>query len=75
MENDLKGNENYFKLTGGLSYRGFELLGFHCISKAAISMAAYNKNDSYEKFISTKLATQSGFKMLFHTNPCKLPHF
>ena len=40
MENDLKGNENYFELTGGLSYRGFELSGFHCISKAAISMAA-----------------------------------
>ena len=22
MENDLKGNENYFELTGGSSYRG-----------------------------------------------------
>ena len=40
MENDLKGNENYFDLTVGLSYRGFELPGFYCISKAAISMAA-----------------------------------
>ena len=25
MENDLKGNENWFELTGGSSYRGFEL--------------------------------------------------
>ena len=25
MENDLKGNENHFELTGGSSYRGFEL--------------------------------------------------
>jgi len=25
MENDLKGNENYFELTGGASYREFEL--------------------------------------------------
>ena len=25
MENDLKGNENYFELTGGSSYKGFEL--------------------------------------------------
>ena len=27
MENDLKGNENYFELTGRSSYRGFELSG------------------------------------------------
>ena len=32
MENDLKGNENYFELTGGSSYRGFELPGVDCIS-------------------------------------------
>ena len=25
MENDLKGNGNYFELAGGSSYRGFEL--------------------------------------------------
>ena len=31
MENDLKGNENYFELKGGSSYRGFELSGFDCI--------------------------------------------
>ena len=30
MENDLKGNENYFELTGGSSYRGFELPGVDC---------------------------------------------
>ena len=30
MENDLNGNENYFELTGGLSYRGFELPGVDC---------------------------------------------
>ena len=31
MENDLRGNENYFELTGGLSYRGFDkLLGVDC---------------------------------------------
>ena len=27
MGNDLKGIENYFELTGGSSYRGFELPG------------------------------------------------
>ena len=31
MENDLKGIENYFELTGGSSYRGFELPGVDCI--------------------------------------------
>ena len=31
MENDLKGIEKYFELTGGSSYRGFELSGFDCI--------------------------------------------
>ena len=30
MENDLKGNENYFELTGGSSCRGFELPGVDC---------------------------------------------
>ena len=31
MENNLRGNENYFELTGGSSYRGFdELLGVDC---------------------------------------------
>ena len=30
MENDLTGNENYFELTGGSSYRGFELPGIDC---------------------------------------------
>ena len=39
MENDLKGNENYFDLTGGSSYRGFELPGVDCIFK--IIVAAY----------------------------------
>ena len=40
MQNDLRGNENYLELSEGFSYRGFELSGFHCISKAAVSMAA-----------------------------------
>ena len=31
MEDDLNGNENYFELTGGSSYRGFKLLGVDCI--------------------------------------------
>ena len=31
MENDLKGNENYYELTGGSSYRGFKLPGVDCI--------------------------------------------
>ena len=31
MENDLKGIENYFELTGGSSYRGFELPEVDCI--------------------------------------------
>ena len=35
MENDLRGIENYFKLTGGLSYRGFELPEVDCILKGA----------------------------------------
>ena len=30
MENDLKGNENWFELAGGSSYRGFELPGVDC---------------------------------------------
>ena len=32
MENDLTGNENYFDLTGGSSYGGFELPGVDCTS-------------------------------------------
>ena len=32
MENDLKGNANYFELTGGSSYRGFELPEVDCTS-------------------------------------------
>ena len=32
MENDLKGNENHFELTGGSSYRGLELPEFDCSS-------------------------------------------
>ena len=31
MENDMKGIENYFELTGVSSYRGFELSGVDCI--------------------------------------------
>ena len=31
MGNNLKGIENYFELTGGSSYRGFELPGVDCI--------------------------------------------
>ena len=31
IENDLKGNENWFKLGGGSSYRGFKLPGVNCI--------------------------------------------
>ena len=30
IENDLKGNQNCFELTGGSSYRGFELPGVDC---------------------------------------------
>ena len=30
MENDLKGNENYFELVGGSSKQGFELSGVNC---------------------------------------------
>ena len=30
MENDLKGNENYFELTGGSRYGGFELPVVDC---------------------------------------------
>ena len=35
MENDLRGFENYFKLTGGSTCRGFELPGVDCILKEA----------------------------------------
>ena len=31
MENDLKGNENWFELAGGSSWRGFELSRVDCI--------------------------------------------
>ena len=37
MENDLKGNENNFELTGGSSYGGFELPGVNCIPFGFIS--------------------------------------
>ena len=30
MENDLKGNENWFELVEGSSYRGFEFPGVDC---------------------------------------------
>ena len=30
MENDLRGNENYFELTGGSSCRGFKLPRVDC---------------------------------------------
>ena len=43
--NDLKRNENYFELTGGSSYRGFELPGFDCIS---ISKFRGNRDRSTE---------------------------
>ena len=36
MENDLKGNKNYFELTGGSSYRGFELPRVDCIKVASL---------------------------------------
>ena len=39
MENDLKGIENYFELTGGSSYRGFELPGVDCTSKHAVNVS------------------------------------
>ena len=32
MENVLKGNENFFELMGGSSYRGFEVQGVDCTS-------------------------------------------
>ena len=35
MENDLRGFENYFKLTEGSTCRGFELPGVDCILKEA----------------------------------------
>ena len=31
MENDLRGNENWFELARGSSSRGFELSGVDCI--------------------------------------------
>ena len=34
MENDLKGNENYFELTGGSSCGGFELPGVDCMTSS-----------------------------------------
>ena len=38
MENVLKGNENCFELTGGSSYKGFELQGADCISFLLFSL-------------------------------------
>ena len=38
MEHDLKGNENYFELTGGSSYRGFGLPGVDCSSFSIFEM-------------------------------------
>ena len=34
MGNDLKGNENYFELTGGSSCGGFELPGVDCMTSS-----------------------------------------
>ena len=39
MENDLKGIENYFELTGGSSYRGFELPGVDCTGKHVVNVS------------------------------------
>ena len=33
MDNDLKGNKNYFELTGDSSYRRFELTGVDCMDE------------------------------------------
>ena len=41
MENDLKGNETYFDLTGGSSYRGFELPGVNCINIIVFQLNKY----------------------------------
>ena len=43
MENDLKGIENYFELTGDSSFRGFELLGVNCIYLGVEIMNSINK--------------------------------
>ena len=46
MENDLKGNVNYFELTGGSSFRAFELPGVDCIkfSQGAEELISYLVN-------------------------------
>ena len=38
MENDLKGTENYFELTGATSYRGLVLPGVDCITENTNTM-------------------------------------
>ena len=41
MGNVLREIENYFELTGGSSYRGFELPGIDCTSKSKITTLSY----------------------------------
>ena len=41
MENDLKGNENYFELTRGSCYRGFELPGVDCMYHPSLFVKLY----------------------------------
>ena len=44
MENDLRGTENYFELTGGSSYRGFELPEVDCnLNKHAYANSVITK--------------------------------
>ena len=53
MENVLKGNENYFELMGGLSYRGFEVPGGDCIyNRRQNELRHFAQNWAFLRFIN-----------------------
>ena len=57
MENDLKGNENYFELTGGSSYGGFELLGVDCMTSSVRLFPFVHKTSQCLKVLKTNVGS------------------
>ena len=58
MENDLKGIENYFELTGGSSYREFELLRFDCTLFILLLLKINTVNLHMNEELSSELLSQ-----------------
>ena len=58
MENDLKGIENYFELTGGSSYREFELPRFDCTPFILLLLKINTVNLHMNEELSSELLSQ-----------------